>query len=70
MQVTYNGKPLYTFSQDQPGQVTGDGFQDAFNGQQFTWHVVTASNSGGASQSGGSSSGNASSSGGGSGYSY
>ncbi|HEX3262069.1 MAG TPA: hypothetical protein VHR37_00295 [Solirubrobacterales bacterium] len=69
MQVTYNGKPLYTFSQDQPGQVTGDGFQDAFGGQQFTWHVVTTGNSGSASQSGGSTS-NAGSSGGGGGYSY
>jgi predicted lipoprotein with Yx(FWY)xxD motif len=70
MQVTYNGKPLYTFSQDQPGQVTGDGFQDAFGGQQFTWHVVTAGNSGSASQSGGSTSTNAGSSGGGGGFSY
>ena len=41
-QVTYNGKLLYTFSQDQPGEVTGDGFADAFGGQQFTWHVVHA----------------------------
>jgi predicted lipoprotein with Yx(FWY)xxD motif len=46
-QVTYNGKLLYTFTQDQPGEVTGDGFQDAFNGQQFTWHVVSAANNGG-----------------------
>jgi predicted lipoprotein with Yx(FWY)xxD motif len=70
MQVTYNGKPLYTFTQDQAGEVTGDGFQDAFDGQQFTWHVVTAGNSGSASQGGGSSSGSANASGGGSGYSY
>ena len=39
-QVTYNGDPLYSFVQDQPGQVTGDGAADAFGGQQFTWHVV------------------------------
>jgi predicted lipoprotein with Yx(FWY)xxD motif len=39
-QVTYNGDPLYTFVQDQPGEVTADGFADAFGGQQFTWHVV------------------------------
>src|SRR5262245_25367913 len=39
-QVTYNGDPLYTFVQDQPGEVTADGFKDAFGGQQFTWHVV------------------------------
>ena len=76
MQVTYNGKPLYSFTQDQAGQVTGDGFKDAFGGQQFTWHVVTVGNSGGTSGgtaggSGGSSSnGGGSYSGGGSGYSY
>jgi predicted lipoprotein with Yx(FWY)xxD motif len=75
-QVTYNGKPLYSFTQDQAGQVTGDGFKDAFDGQQFTWHVVSVGNSGStsagaASGSGGSSSnGGGSYSGGGSGYSY
>ena len=40
-QVTYDGKPLYSFSEDQPGQVTGDGFKDSFDGQSFTWHAVT-----------------------------
>ena len=49
-QVTYNGKLLYSFTQDQPGEVSGDGFKDAFGGQQFTWHVVHTS--GGASSSG------------------
>ena len=51
-QVTYNGKPLYTFYLDKPGEVSGDGFKDAFGGQKFTWHVVhtekTASSTGGA----------------------
>src|SRR5262249_4829065 len=46
-QVTYNGMRLYTFTQEGPGEVTGDGFQDAFNGEQFTWHVVTTGNGGG-----------------------
>ena len=41
-QVTYNGKLLYTFYLDQPGKVGGDGFDDAFGGKQFTWHVVHA----------------------------
>lgn len=41
-QVTYKGKLLYTFYQDKAGQVGGDGFDDAFGGQQFTWHVVRA----------------------------
>jgi predicted lipoprotein with Yx(FWY)xxD motif len=69
-QVTFNGKPLYSFTQDQTGQVTGDGFQDAFGGQQFTWHVVTVGNSGSTSAGTGSASGGSSGSGGGSGYSY
>jgi predicted lipoprotein with Yx(FWY)xxD motif len=41
-QVTLDGKRLYTFVEDEPREVTGDGFSDAFDGQQFTWHVVSA----------------------------
>jgi predicted lipoprotein with Yx(FWY)xxD motif len=41
-QVTYDGKLLYSFAEDDNGEVTGDGFADAFDGQQFTWHVVHA----------------------------
>lgn len=56
-QVTFDGKPLYTFYLDKPGQVTADNFADAFGSQHFTWHVVrvggTAGSSGG--QSGGQS---------------
>jgi predicted lipoprotein with Yx(FWY)xxD motif len=44
-QVTLDGKRLYTFVEDEPGEVTGDGFSDAFGGQQFTWHVVAANGS-------------------------
>jgi predicted lipoprotein with Yx(FWY)xxD motif len=40
-QVTFNGDPVYRFTEDQAGQVTGDGLDDAFEGQQFTWHVIT-----------------------------
>jgi predicted lipoprotein with Yx(FWY)xxD motif len=40
-QVTFDGKRLYTFVEDEPGEVTGDGFSDAFDGQQFTWHVAS-----------------------------
>lgn len=40
-QVTFEGKPLYTFVADpEPGTVTGDGFTDAFGGTSFTWHVA------------------------------
>jgi predicted lipoprotein with Yx(FWY)xxD motif len=63
-QVTYNGKLLYSFSQDQPGEVTGNGFADAFGARHFTWHVVSTSGSTSSSNSGGSG-GN---SGGGGGY--
>jgi predicted lipoprotein with Yx(FWY)xxD motif len=54
MQVTAAGKLLYTFSEDSPGKVSGDGFSDDFDGQHFTWHTVLA---GGKISSGGSSSG-------------
>jgi predicted lipoprotein with Yx(FWY)xxD motif len=39
-QVTYNGRLLYSFKLDEPGKVTGDGFEDAFGGQKFTWRVA------------------------------
>jgi predicted lipoprotein with Yx(FWY)xxD motif len=39
-QLAAAGKPLYTFAQDSPGAVTGNGASDAFGGKQFTWHVV------------------------------
>jgi predicted lipoprotein with Yx(FWY)xxD motif len=41
-QVTYDGAPLYRFSEDaEAGQVTGDGLSDAFGGTTFTWHAAT-----------------------------
>ena len=40
-QITFDGTPLYRFSEDSgPGNVSGDGFADSFDGQQFTWHVA------------------------------
>jgi predicted lipoprotein with Yx(FWY)xxD motif len=50
-QLTANGRPLYTFAEDSPGQSTGDGFTDDFDGHHFTWHVVRA---GGKPNTGGS----------------
>jgi predicted lipoprotein with Yx(FWY)xxD motif len=70
MQATYNGAPLYTFTQDQPGEVTGDGFKDAFDGQQFTWHVISVGSSASSGSTAGGGGSTSSSSGGGSGYSY
>lgn len=50
-QVTYDGKPLYTFKLDTgPGQVHGNNFSDQFGSQSFTWHAITAG--GGAPASG------------------
>ena len=59
-QVTYNGSPLYSFTLDKPGKVTGDGFKDAFGGRKFTWHVAhpTADNSPPATTTSGGSDGN------------
>jgi predicted lipoprotein with Yx(FWY)xxD motif len=41
-QVTAGGKLLYTFSEDSPGKVTGNGFSDDFDGRHFTWNAVLA----------------------------
>ena len=41
-QLVVSGKPLYTFAQDSPGKVTGNGAMDAFAGKQFTWHAVSS----------------------------
>jgi predicted lipoprotein with Yx(FWY)xxD motif len=66
-QVTLDGAPLYTFVEDGgPGNVTGDGFVDQFDGQSFTWHVETASGPSSGSDSGSSQSTTSS----GGGYSY
>jgi predicted lipoprotein with Yx(FWY)xxD motif len=56
-QVTDNGKPLYTFSEDTPGKATGNGFTDDFGAHHFTWHVVRPA--GAATGAAGSSSGSA-----------
>lgn len=43
-QLTYNGRPLYTFRLDTAaGQDHGNNFHDSFGGTNFTWQVVTAS---------------------------
>jgi len=41
-QLAVGGKPLYTFSQDSPGQVSGNGVSDSFGAKSFTWHAVKA----------------------------
>jgi predicted lipoprotein with Yx(FWY)xxD motif len=45
-QLTYNGKPLYTFRLDlAPGQAHGNNFTDNFGGTSFTWRAITTSGS-------------------------
>ena len=39
-QLTYKGKPLYTFIPEGKGKLSGDGLKDRFGGHKFTWHVV------------------------------
>jgi predicted lipoprotein with Yx(FWY)xxD motif len=48
-QVARDGKPLYTFAQDAPGKVQGNGFSDDFGGRHFTWTAVLAGKSSGSS---------------------
>jgi predicted lipoprotein with Yx(FWY)xxD motif len=52
-QLTFKGKPLYTFTQEGSGELQGDGFTDDFQGTHFEWSAAT---SGGGSGSGGSNS--------------
>jgi len=41
-QVTFAGKPLYTFTVDGKGNVTGDRLIDTFHGRAYSWHAATA----------------------------
>jgi predicted lipoprotein with Yx(FWY)xxD motif len=64
-QLTYEGAPLYTFTDEGPGELKGDGLTDSFGGDSFTWHAATTT----ASDSGSSdSAGSGGAYGGGAGY--
>jgi predicted lipoprotein with Yx(FWY)xxD motif len=52
-QLTLDGKPLYTFTEEGAGSLSGDGFVDDFNGTRFVWSAAGAD--GAAADSGGSS---------------
>jgi predicted lipoprotein with Yx(FWY)xxD motif len=46
-QVTFQGKPLYTFKLDTgPGQDHGQNAHDSFGGTNFSWHAATTSAAG------------------------
>lgn len=42
VQLTYDGKPLYSFSLDKAaGDITGNDLEDDFGDTHFVWHAVT-----------------------------
>ena len=41
-QVTFGGSPLYAFTEEGPGELTGDSLTDSFDGTRFTWSAATA----------------------------
>jgi predicted lipoprotein with Yx(FWY)xxD motif len=52
MQLTYEGRPLYAFTEEGPGELTGDGFVDSFDGTRFSWTAATAPGGSGSGESG------------------
>ncbi|MGH2993560.1 MAG: COG4315 family predicted lipoprotein [Solirubrobacterales bacterium] len=66
-QLTYEGAPLYTFTEEGSGELTGDGVTDSFDGERITWHAATTSAGAGSSSADEESS---DSSGGAGGYGY
>jgi predicted lipoprotein with Yx(FWY)xxD motif len=40
-QLTFEGLPLYSFTEEGPGQLDGDGFVDDFEGTRFEWAAAT-----------------------------
>jgi predicted lipoprotein with Yx(FWY)xxD motif len=40
-QLTFKGLPLYSFTEEGPGQLDGDGFVDDFEGTHFEWAAAT-----------------------------
>jgi predicted lipoprotein with Yx(FWY)xxD motif len=42
-QLTFKGLPVYSFAEEGPGQLDGDGFVDDFQGTHFEWGAATTS---------------------------
>jgi predicted lipoprotein with Yx(FWY)xxD motif len=40
-QLTFKGLPVYSFTEEGPGQLDGDGFVDNFQGTHFEWAAAT-----------------------------
>lgn len=49
-QLTFNGLPLYSFTEEDAGQLEGDGFADDFQGTHFEWAAATAGAGSGSSR--------------------
>ena len=54
-QLTFDGKPLYSFAEEGSGQLKGNGFVDDFGGTHFKWSAATTGSAKAPSGSGGSS---------------
>jgi predicted lipoprotein with Yx(FWY)xxD motif len=50
-QLTFNGLPLYRFTEEGAGQLQGDGFVDDFEGTHFEWAAATTGASSGSNGS-------------------
>jgi predicted lipoprotein with Yx(FWY)xxD motif len=44
-QLTFEGAPLYSFTEEGPGELTGDGFVDSFDGTEFSWNAAVSGDS-------------------------
>ena len=53
-QLTFDGVPLYSFTDEEPGRLDGDGFVDDFQGTHFEWAAATTGAATGPSSAGGS----------------
>jgi predicted lipoprotein with Yx(FWY)xxD motif len=42
-QLTFDGRPLYTFAEEGAGKLEGDGFVDDFHGTHFEWEAARTS---------------------------
>jgi predicted lipoprotein with Yx(FWY)xxD motif len=50
-QLTFKGLPLYSFKEEDAGQLDGDGFVDDFEGTHFEWAAATTGAGSGSSGS-------------------
>jgi predicted lipoprotein with Yx(FWY)xxD motif len=44
-QLTFEGAPLYSFTEEGPGELTGDGVVDSFDDTEFSWSAATTDES-------------------------